>query len=158
MRKNYLIVFVCCIIFSNLSCNHNYWLLKKHEKFSNEIAELLSPKYFSTKESRKQYAVADVINSKDPIFILLKKNGIISEESFFLYSNPNCISLVTRKSKNNLGSFSDILITRNENTEDFLCGITSRYSLNSDENAESLVIKCYNLAGYMTLATVSTEY
>lgn len=154
-----LISLTVVVLFCTLnSCNPNYALLKKHEKYSNEIAELLSAKYFSSKESGKQYAITDIINSKDPIFILLKKNDIISQESFFLYSNPNCISLVTRKSKNDLGSFSDIVITRNENTGDFLCGITSRYTLNNDENAESLVIKCYNLAGYMTFATVSTEY
>ena len=63
---------------------------------------------------------------------------------------------MTRKSKKLLGGFSDILITRNENGEEFLFGVNAIYSLNNDENAEALNIKCYNLAGHMTLALIST--
>lgn len=158
MRK-FLIAIICTsLIFFSTSCNPNYTILQKHEKHANEIEELLSSKYFSDKESGKQYTVADILSSTDPIFILLKKGDILNENSYFSYSSPNCISLVTRKSKKILGGFSDIVITRDENSEDFMCGVTALYSLNNDENATSLIIKCYNLAGHMTLAFVSTQY
>lgn len=158
MRK-FLIAIICTsLFFFSTSCNPNYTILQKHEKHANEIEELLSSKYFSDKESGKQYAVADILGSSDPIFILLKKGDILNENSYFSYSSPNCISLVTRKSKNMLGGFSDLIITRNDNSGDFMCGITSLYTLNGDENATSLIIKCYNLAGHMTLAFVSTAY
>jgi hypothetical protein len=35
----------------------NYWVVQKHEQQANEIAELLSPKYFSNKLTGKLYTV-----------------------------------------------------------------------------------------------------
>jgi len=135
----------------------NYWVVQKHEQQANEIAELLSPKYFSNKLAGKLYTVPEIIQSTNPIFKVLKEKGIINDQSYFSYSSAGCISLVTRKSKKLFGGFSDILITRNEMGENFMCGVNAIYSLNNDENAEALNIKCYNLAGHMTLAFVSTQ-
>jgi len=117
-------IFISCIllfIVFYIILSANYWVIQKHEKQANEIAVLLSPKYFS-------------------------------------YSSAGCISLVTPKSKKLLGGFSDIIITRNESGEEFMCGVNAVYSLNNDENAEALNIKSYNLSGHMTLAFISTAY
>ena len=110
------------------------------------------------KPTGKQYTVSQIIQKNDPIYKRLEEKGIITNQSYFSYSNVGCISLVTRKSKKLLGGFSDILITRNENGEEFLFGVNAIYSLNNDENAEALNIKCYNLAGHMTLAFISTPF
>lgn len=136
----------------------NSLAVQNHEKFANEIAELLSPKYFSNKLIGKQYSVPEIIQPTDSIFTVLKQKGIINNQSYFSYSGPGCISLVTRKSKKLSGGFSDILITRNEMGENFLCGVNAIYSLNSDDTAEALNIECYNLAGHMTLAFISTPF
>jgi hypothetical protein len=136
----------------------NYLEVQSHEKFANEIAELLSPKYFSNKLTGKQYSVPEILQPSDPLFKLLNAEGIINNQSYFSYSSDGCISLVTRKSEKLLGGFSDILITRNEKGEEFLCGVNAVYSLNNDENAESLNIQCHNLAGHMTLAFISTPF
>lgn len=90
--------------------NANFIDVRNHEKYSEELSELLSQKYFSSKIIGKQYSV------------------------------------------------SDILITRNEMGENFMCGVNANYSLNSDDTAEALSIECYNLAGYMTLAFINTPY
>lgn len=146
-------IFVLYILFDS-----NYLVVQRHEKFANEIADLLSSKYFSKKLTGKLYSVPDIIQPADPIFKELKEKGIINDQSYFSYSSSGCISLVTRKSQNLFGGFSDILITRNENGEEFLCGVNAIYSLNNDENAEALNIECYNLAGHMTLAFISTSF
>lgn len=141
-----------------LFISSNYLVVQNHEKYANEIGELLSPKYFSNKPTGKQYPVSQIIQKNDSIYKILEENGIINNQSLFFYSNTGCISLVTRKTKKLLGGFSDILITRNENGEEFLCGVNAVYSLNNDENAEALNIECYNLAGHMTLAFINTPY
>lgn len=154
-------IFISCIllfILFYIILSANYWVVQKHEKYANEIAVLLSPKYFSKKLTGKLYAVSEIIQPTDPIFKELKEKGIINDQSYFSYSSPGCITLVTRKSKKLFGGFSDILITRNEMGENFMCGVNANYSLNSDDTAEALNIQVYNLAGHMTLAFISTLY
>ena len=158
MTKKIIISSILLFILFYVIISANYWVVQKHEQQANEIAELLSPKYFSNKLTGKQYTVSEIIHSTDPIFKELKDKGIINEQSYFSYSSAGCISLITPKSNKLLGGFSDILITRNEKGEEFMCGVNAVYSLNNDENAEALNIKCYNLAGHMTLAFVSTFF
>lgn len=158
MSKKLIILNVLLAIVLYVFYISNYFVVQKHEKHANEIAALLSPIYFSNKLAGKLYAVPEIIHSTDPIFKVLKDMGIINEQSYFSYSSAGCISLVTRKSKKLFGGFSDILITRNEKGEEFMCGVNAVYSLNNDDSAEALNIKCYNLAGHMTLAFVSTLY
>lgn len=158
MSKKPIILIALLVIVLYLFYNLNYWVVQKHEKYANEIAVLLSPKYFSNKQTGKLYSVSEIIQPNDPVFILLKAKGIITNQSYFSYSGLGCISLVTRKIKKLSGGFSDILITRNEMGENFMCGVNANYSLNSDDTAEALNIKCYNLAGHMTLAFVGTIY
>ena len=158
MFKKPIILIVLLVIVLYLFYNLNYWVVQKHEKHANEIAVLLSPKYFSNKLTGKQYPISQIIHINDPLFILLKEKGIINDQSYFSYSSPGCISLVTRKSKKLFGGFSDILITRNEMGENFMCGVNANYSLNSDDTAEALNIQVYNLAGHMTLAFITTMY
>ncbi len=157
MTKKIIISSILLFILFYVMISANYWVVQKHEQQANEIAELLSPKYFSNKLAGKLYTVPEIIQSTNPIFKVLKEKGIINDQSYFSYSSAGCISLVTRKSKKLFGGFSDILITRNEMGENFMCGVNAIYSLNNDENAEALNIKCYNLAGHMTLAFVSTQ-
>lgn len=154
-------IFISCIllfILLYIILSANYWVVQKHEKYANEIAALLSPKYFSKKLTGKLYPVPEIIQHTDPLFKELKEKGIINDQSYFSYSSLGCISLVTRKSNKISGGFSDIIVTRNENGEEFMCGVNAVYSLNNDENAEALNIQAYNLAGHMTLAFVSTLY
>jgi hypothetical protein len=156
MSKKSILLIVLLAVVLNVFYNSNFIEVRSHEKYSNELGELLSQKYFSNKIIGKQYTVSQIIQTNDPLFKILKEKGIINNQSYFSYSSAGCISLVTRKSKKLFGGFSDILITRNEKGEEFLCGINAVYSLNNDENAEVLNIKCYNLAGHMTLAFIST--
>ena len=156
-RKIFLSCILLFIVFY-IILSANYWVIQKHEKHANEIAVLLSPKYFSKKLTGKLYNVPEIIQPSDPIFKELKEKGIINDQSYFSYSSPGCISLITRKSNKISGGFSDILITRNEKGEKFMCGVNTVCSLNNDENAEALNIQAYNLAGHMTLAFVSTLY
>lgn len=156
-KKSIILLFLLAIVLY-VFYSSNYLVVQKHEKHANEIAALLSPKYFSKKLTGKQYPISQIIQINDPLYKLLKEKGIINDESYFSYSSPGCISLVTRKSKKLSGGFSDILITRNENGENFMCGVNANYSLNSDDTAEALNIQAYNLAGHMTLAFVSTLY
>lgn len=156
-KKSIILLFLIAIVLY-VFYNSNYLVVQKHERQANEIAELLSPKYFSNKLTGKLYTVPEIIQSTDPIFKVLKNKGIINEQSYFSYSRAGCISLISPKSKKLLGGFSDIMITRNEKGEAFMCGVNAVYSLNNDENAEALNIQAYNLAGHMTLAFVSTFY
>lgn len=158
MTKKIIISGILLFILFYIIISSNYWLVQKHEKHANEIAVLLSPKYFSNKLTGKQYPISQIIQINNPLYKLLKEKGIINDESYFSYSSPGCITLVTRKSKKLSGGFSDILITRNDKGEEFLCGVNAVYSLNNDENAEALNIQVYNLAGHMTLAFISTLY
>ncbi|MDP3568446.1 hypothetical protein [Sediminibacterium sp.] len=158
MSKKTIIVILVLIFVLYKFFDSNYLVVQKHEKFANEIAELLSPKYFSNKLTGKLYSVREIIQPTDSIFKVLKQKGIINDQSYFSYSTEGCITLVSRKSKKILGGFSDIMITRNENGEQFMCGVNAIYSLNNDENAESLNIQCHNLAGHMTLAFISTLF
>lgn len=156
-KKSIILLFLLAIVLY-VFYSSNYLVVQKHEKHANEIAVLLSPKYFANKLTGKLYAVPEIIQPSDPIFKELKEKGIINDQSYFSYSSPGCISLVTRKSEKLFGGFSDILITRNENGEEFLCGVNAVYSLNNDENAEALNIQSHNLAGHMTLAFISTPF
>jgi hypothetical protein len=156
-KKSIILLFLLAIVLY-VFYSSNYLVVQKHEKHANEIAVLLSPKYFSNKLSGKQYPISQIIQINDPLYKLLKEKGIINDESYFSYSSPGCITLVTRKSKKLFGGFSDILITRNEMGENFMCGVNANYSLNSDDTAEALNIQVYNLAGHMTLAFISTLY
>lgn len=158
MSKKLIILILVILFILYQFFNSNYLVVQKHEKYANEIAELLSPQYFSKKLVGKQYSVSDILQPSDPIFKLLNDKGIINNNSYFSYSSEGCISLVTRKSNKLLGGFSDILITRNEKGEEFLCGVNAVYSLNNDENAALLNIQCHNFAGHMTLAFISTPF
>lgn len=156
-KKLIILLFLLAIVLY-VFYNSNFLVVQKHEKYANEIAVLLSPKYFSKKLTGKLYAVSEIIQPADTIFKELKEKGIINDQSYFSYSSPGCLTLVTRKSKKLFGGFSDILITRNEKGENFMCGVNANYSLNSDDTAEALNIQVYNLAGHMTLAFISTLY
>lgn len=156
-KKSILLVGLLAIVLY-VFFNANFIEVRNHEKYSEELSELLSQKYFSNKIIGRQYSVSDILQPNDPVFILLKAKGIITNQSYFSYSGPGCISLVTRKTKKLSGGFSDILITRNEMGENFMCGVNANYSLNSDDTAEALNVECYNLAGYMTLAFINTPY
>jgi len=158
MFKKLFILTLTLVLILYMLFNSNFIEVRNHEKYSDELGELLSQKYFSKKIIGKHYSISDILQPNDPVFILLKSKGIITNQSYFSYSGPGCISLVTRKSKKLSGGFSDILITRNEMGENFLCGVNAIYSLNSDDTAEALNIECYNLAGYMTLAFINTPY
>lgn len=79
----------------------------------------------------------------NPIFFLFKP---------WLYNPGN------KKIEKLFVGFSDILITRNEMGENFMCGVNANYSLNSDDTEEALKIQAYNLAGHMTLAFIGTRY
>ena len=115
MSKKSILLIVLLAVVLNVFYNSNFIEVRSHEKYSNELGELLSQKYFSNKIIGKQYTVSQIIQTNDPLFKILKEKG-----------------------------------------EEFLCGINAVYSLNNDENAEVLNIKCYNLAGHMTLAFIST--
>jgi len=158
MSKKIIIPILIISLILYLFINSKYLEVRSHEKYADEIGVLLSSKYFSNKITGKQYSVSDIFRPDDPLLKVLKEGGIIHSQSYFSYSNNGCISLITRKNKNFLGGFSDILITRYENGEDFMCGVNAIYSLNNDENSEALNIKCYNLAGFMTLAFVNTPF
>ncbi len=59
---------------------------------------------------------------------------IINQQSYVIYSNPNCITLVTRINNNEfLHEFRDVLITNSKGFGQFGCGIQDNYSLNQDE-------------------------
>lgn len=144
----FLIIF-CCI-----SCKSDDKLFKKHKKYANEFEALLSEKYFSNKESGKQYPVNEIITSNDSIYIALKNERMLNEKSFFYYSNKDCILLITRISENSIGGFTEILVGMNNNVGEFLCGINQIYSLNQNEHTAALTLHSYNITGSLNMTIV----
>jgi hypothetical protein len=142
-----------CIIFLCISCGGNEKNLNIHHKYEHELERLLSKELFYGKSGGK-YQVEQIVNPKDSVYVNLIQKGVINKNSYFFYSNENCISLITRISDKPLDKFKDIVITMNYNEGEFLCGINNIYSLNTNENIISLNIKVYNLTSFMTLAIV----
>jgi hypothetical protein len=67
MSKKTIIVILVLIFVLYKFFDSNYLVVQKHEKFANEIAELLSPKYFSNKLTGKLYSVREIIQPTDSI-------------------------------------------------------------------------------------------
>ncbi len=151
---NRILISAVLIVVFCISCRKDNSIIKQHRNRYNELEQLLSEKYFSTKEIGKKYLANEIIKSNDALYMLLEKEGILKKNSYFIYSNKDCISLVTRLNENSLGSFTDVLVTMNYNIGEFLCGINQVYTLNQDENVNTLDINSHNITGLMNVSII----
>lgn len=83
-KKSIILLFLLAIVLY-VFYSSNYLVVQKHEKHANEIAVLLSPKYFSNKLTGKQYPISQIIQINDPLYKPLKEKGIINDESYFSF-------------------------------------------------------------------------
>lgn len=139
------------------ACNDISGDVKKYETAVNDLENIMHPRRLLKQEPGKRYKLTDVIDKNDPIYLTLFTSGLISENTYLDYSSKDCISLVTRKKKNNMGTFLDHVITFNLNEGEFACDINHLYTLNQDENVNHLHFGAYQLSSLTNLLIVSNR-
>lgn len=139
-----------------LSCNDKPSVLSIYKTESNQLINLLAPQRYKNKDISKSIPVLDVVQKNDSIYKKLIKKGIINENTYIIFSNEGCISLVTRVKGDNV-KFIDHVVTYNKSEGDFICNINSIYTLNQDENVDHLHIGAFQIDSFLTLSIIDNK-
>ena len=148
------VIAICLILYFIFYDNRTF---KKVEENNEALAYLLSPKNIAGKKQFGVFKVSDIYSPNDSIFSILKKEGLVKDNSEIYYTSAQRISLVTRIRKKFGGGFVDYVISNNLNEFDFGCNLNSIYSPVQDEEITKLKILVRQTNSFITFIEVEGD-